>query len=252
MKKTLSILCMVIMTAAALKPAWAQEVRSMTFDRSTSAILPEANVILIEEKGMVKVMREINNTLPEGGQKVDLKKDDVVMGLNGKRIKTMQEFHDIYDGLEPKSEIKMAVRRGEDPFFVTFSKIDPADMPRGTRVMTRTFGGTGTSDQHTAVYTGGDGFNAGGYLVGEKGGSLVVNELLPYMHQVLGDIDIQKGDRILSLNGESMESLKPFMAAYTAIEAGAAMTILLNRNGEERTVRYDKPNAVVRSVQFRQ
>ena len=250
MKRILLPFIILTVIAVSAEHAFCQQVRRMTFDSSTTTILIEANVILTEEKGAVAVMIPINNKLPEGTPKADLKTKDVVMGINGKRVRTMKEFRDMYDVLKPKAEVKLAVKRGEDLFFVTFPKLDPEAMPKGVNVYGKTAVGTTGSGQRSITYSRREGYNAGGYTVNEKEGKVVIGELLVYKAQLLGDLDIAAEDRIVSLNGTPVESLSGFISSYQNVEAESAVTLEIERDGAVKTVSYKKPNSVTKSIQI--
>lgn len=240
MKKAMIVSVCMMLTVLTARPALSQQVQKMTFNAETNAILTEANVILNEEKGAVKVMMKINNTLPEGTPKVDLKRDDIVMGINGERIKTIKEFHALYDDLKPKTTIKLAVKRGDDLFFVSFPKIDPADLPGGGKSITMTSGGAAGSGSHRTTSTSQSGYDAGGYSVTEKDGRIVIVSLSPDKSTLLGDIDIEPGDCIQTLNGQKMTTLKEFFGSLSKLESGSSVVLEIERDGTVKSVSYRK------------
>ena len=53
---------------------------------------------------------------------VDLKTEDRILMANGKRIKTVADFKELYESLPVGEELKMGLRRGEEMRMASFQK----------------------------------------------------------------------------------------------------------------------------------
>lgn len=61
-----------------------------------------------------------------------------------------------------------------------------------------------------------------------------VNEVLP--KSTFEKLGIQKGDRILSYDGESVNSVGDSMELYDKLKKNAVKTIVIERNGQKQTI----------------
>ncbi len=68
-------------------------------------------------------------------QKLDLQKDDEILFVNGKKVKSMSDFKKYYGELKPGDEVKFGIKRNHQPMIVTFKK---CKVSKGMKIMTIT------------------------------------------------------------------------------------------------------------------
>ncbi|MCH7678947.1 hypothetical protein IID10_06205, partial [candidate division KSB1 bacterium] len=101
--------------------------------------LQEVQTILTSKDDTIKVMTVLPERMrPKGYGDIVLKENDEILMVNAKRVKTVQEFEELYNALEIGGTLKMGIRRKGDLMIESFKKIDPEDMPAGAHIMIRT------------------------------------------------------------------------------------------------------------------
>lgn len=73
-------------------------------------------------------------------QKLDLQKDDEIVFVNGKKVKSMSDFKTYYGELKPGDVVKFGIKRNSQPMIVSFKK---GEKSKGTKIMTITSDGKG-------------------------------------------------------------------------------------------------------------
>ncbi len=130
MKKILFSALLLVIGAFSNTKAIAQVRQTMTLDAETSLMLPELDALLVENDGEVKVMIRLGKETSKGaGDR--LEKGDLILMINGIRIKEIDKLKEIYAALEKGEEIKVGVRRGESRFIVSGIKGDKAESKSG-------------------------------------------------------------------------------------------------------------------------
>ncbi|MFQ5633391.1 MAG: hypothetical protein ACE5I1_31885, partial [bacterium] len=116
----------------------AQEMRSQASGQGEIFMIPELSALLREQGKVVKVeMAMPVDTRPTAYRKVDIKSGDIVLYLNGARIKRLKAFTSIYDSLQVGAPVEIGLKRDDVRFISSFKKADPKDLPqRKMMVMT--------------------------------------------------------------------------------------------------------------------
>lgn len=158
---------------------------------------------------------------PEQYRDLDVREGDVVLMMNGERIRDITTLRERYDALAVGDEVKLGLRRGTERFLVSFAKIDPAEMaadgPGEHRIMRRiSMDGGGDGDGEILTE-----FDA---LVGERDGGLRVVAKI-------GESELREGDVIVAINGKSLSSLAEFRELYGAVELGKMLRFDIVREG---------------------
>lgn len=111
--------------------------RTMTFNADDVAMLMETSSILSDEDGstIVKFMPP-TQAIAKEYQNVDLKTNDKILFINGKKVKKLADFKNAYNEIEIGKEIELGIKRDDERFFVKFTKCDPTKL-KG-RVMMKT------------------------------------------------------------------------------------------------------------------
>ncbi len=99
--------------------------------------LPELSAIIIKQEGKVSVVATMVRMRPADYKKVDVKQNDQIFMVNGKKIKSVKQLQNMYEDLAIGEEFKMAIKRGDDRKLVSFVKADPKKLPKH-KMMTKT------------------------------------------------------------------------------------------------------------------
>ena len=114
------LLFLMILISSVVLP---QQVKTIFNDNKPSEFIPEIKGVAVFENGKVS----IGFTFPTDSRKkeyqnVDLQKDDEIQFVNGKRIKTIEDFKKYFGNAEVGKEIKLGIKRNSERFIVAFIK----------------------------------------------------------------------------------------------------------------------------------
>ena len=215
--------------------------------------LKEVQTILTSQDDTIKVMTVLPERMrPKGYGDIVLKENDEILMVNAKRVKTVQEFEELYNALEIGGTLKVGIRRKGELMIESFKKIDPEDTPAGANIMIRT-GVSGEEGDHGGgmmrafTMDGGDSGDmrpwiGTGLILGEEEGTLKVMRIMEGMTGALGKADIKEGDEIKSLNGQKVETLDKFFETYEKLDTGSKVEIDYARAGKKMQAAFEKPN----------
>lgn len=106
-----------------------------TFNAGEAQMLPEIKGIVISENGKLVI-----GPMPSADQRgkeyqeIDLKSGDEIQFVNGKRVKTIEDFKKNYSEIKVGDEFKLGVKRGEQRFIVALKKSDAKAGPQIIRM----------------------------------------------------------------------------------------------------------------------
>jgi S1-C subfamily serine protease len=226
-------------------------------DAEGTAMIAGLGALIFEKDSVLTVehVMEAANR-PKAYQKVDLKQDDVILMVNGKRARTADELSMILDSLPVGEDIKLGVRRDKAMQIVSFKKAAPGDVPQIKMVMhtlpsdtaqegeggpqmkmiTRTEGGAG-SDGEFAVLMG------SGLIFKQEGDAVVVVGAMAHSKEALGNIEVNEGDRILKIQDKEVTDPAMLQGLYDSIAVGDSVRLVMARDGKEFTASFAKSEA---------
>ncbi len=194
--------------------------------------LPELASLITLQKGKIVVDNVFEkNMRPKGYESVDIQQGDIILMINGKKIKTIQDLKDAYSSAAVGSAVKFGIERNEQMTIVSFDKADPDKLPK-RKIMINNGGG---DDGHDIMIVPGTGL-----LVGSKGKEVTVDEILTDLPSSLKDADVKKGDIVTAINDVKVKSFKDFSEAYEKITIGDKVTFSTSRNGKEISFSFKK------------
>jgi S1-C subfamily serine protease len=214
------------LSAQGWSSAGGQQRTMMRFNADSSVMLREIMAIVADEGGTLKiVMVPPPDRRPQGMPDVDLQRGDEVGMAAGKRVKTIKELRDAYNASKPGEKFKLGVRRDGRPIVVNFTRKEEKEMPGGGMVIRR-----GPGDENSDV------FPALGLMLEKQGSAVVVSETMPHASK-----EIRKGDVVSSLNGTPIKNVADFAKALDATTVGDELSFILDRKGENVTVKMPRP-----------
>lgn len=243
----------ILTTIWGLHSASAQVTMRRSVDGDGAFHLKETQTILTSRDDTVSVLMVLPKKLrPEGYADVTLMENDKILMVNAKRVKTVQQFEEIYNGLEIGQTLKMGIQRNGQLLIESFSKIDPEKMPKGQNIMVQSENSGGAHAQDGMVFKGvvtDDSASEDdlrpwfgtGLMLGLEGDKVTVMQKMAGMKGALSQFDIKEGDEIKSLNGKKVESLDKFLAAYEEMEIGSQVELEYARSGKQMKVTFQKP-----------
>lgn len=188
-------------------------------------------------------------TRPKIYQDVDLKQDDLILMMNGKRLTSTADLSKAIDSLKVGDNIQLGLKRDGQLMVVSFAKADPTSLPKRQMMVMKFDGGKG----ETKIKLGGkdlripDGIKGVepvpglGVLIGTKDEKLVVAAVLPFMQENPGLKALVGGDQILSVSDKPVSAPADFIAAFTAVKVGEKFTFKILHAGKEAIISMTKP-----------
>jgi C-terminal processing protease CtpA/Prc len=223
-------------------------------DVDGTCMIGELGALIFEKDSTLTVEHVMTpEQRPTAYRDVDLQIDDVILMVNGKRVRTADGFNAILGGMSAGDKVQLGVRRDKNMQIVSFAKAAPEDLPQikmvtkalgdtegtgkeggeGMKTMTQTSGGPGSSDN--LVIIGGSGL-----IAREDSAGVVILLALPKAAELLDSATVEGGDRIVKLQGKDVKDLKTFRTALDAIEVGAKVNLVLSHDDEEYSVSFAK------------
>lgn len=203
------------------------------------------NFIMIsgEEPITVDMVRELGSSGSEYDAP-DLQEGDQILYINGQRVRKWGELEEAYDAIAVDEEVKLGIRRGSDTRIESFIKPSEEQLAASGIQMNRSVSGggvTATPGGGLSMQMSGSMENMqpwGGILIGEEEGSVkVVFATAPFEGSTM-----QQGDTIKMINGTAVETVKALIDAFDALDVGAEVKLTLDREGEDVTDTFSKPD----------
>ena len=180
--------------------------------------LRELGVVVGTEEGSDEIRLIV--VMPQS-REVALEKGDLVLMVDGVRIRDVGALREAYEAAEVGQVVKLGIRRGDQRFLTSFEKQEPEDLERGgTRMMM--IGGPGADFDDLQPLP------EFGVILGEKEGGLVVAMELP-----MGESAFQTDDVIRSINGREVSTLARFREIYEPVAVGDDVDLGGLRGDEE-------------------
>lgn len=214
--------------------------------------LPELGAVIIGGEKEIKVEAVMPaEHRPKTYKDIDLQNGDLILMMNAKRVKSVKEIEEIYNGLKAGEEVKLGIKRKEERFIASFAKADPKDLPQRMMMVMDTDNAGGQAGPTRRLVMGGREFSGDvaplpglGIIAGSKErGEVRVLDLMPNASQALGSVDIKKDDVIQTLNGEKIKSAVQLGELYEKIAVGAKVELHYRRGNKDMTASLAKPEA---------
>ncbi len=224
-------------------------------DMDGSAMIGELGALIFEKDSTLTVEHVMEaNQRPKAYKDVDLKKGDVILMANGKRMHTADDLNAILDSLTTGEDIKLGIRRDKDMQIVSFKKAAPEDLPQ-IKMVTQSMPGEwksggegGQGGPKTVMHTEGDAgpngqlavLGGSGLIFKQDSDAVVVLAIIPDAKDALGGADVQEGDRIIKIQDKDVTDLAMLQKTFDAIETGQKVSIILARDGKELPASFAK------------
>ncbi len=187
----------------------------------------ENEIIVLRELGVVAGPGEEDDEvrlmmlLPGTEREVALQKGDLILMVNGKRVRDVATLREAYDAADIGEVVKLGIRRGNERFLTSFEKKDPGEMEEGGAIRLVVGGPDSDFDDIHPL-------PEFGVLLAEKDGKVVVAMELP-----MGTPAFKKDDVVQSINGRAVASLEELRAAYELLAVGDDVALVVTRDSDE-------------------
>lgn len=206
--------------------AAAQQFVQRRLDPATSVLLSELGAIAEERDGAVTLTTVFPATSrADAYRNLDVQEGDVLLMAAGETLRNIGHLREMYEGVAVGGEVKLAVRRAEDRFLLSFAKADPETLTTGggghrRMVMVRGGGDVEVVEELGIVVRRGDG-------------------KLTIAAAVAPGTPLAEGDVLESLAGTAIATVAELRTALGKLAPGADVEVGIVRGGEARTVQLE-------------
>ncbi len=201
-----------------------------TLSMEDALIIREIGVVVVSKEKTLIVDIILGNN---DQQQADIKKDDIILMANGKKVQTINDLRTLYENTTAGNEFKMGLKRGEHLQIAAFVKKSDQELNKD--------GGHGGMVFKMEKKEGEEMLPALGLSFGTKKSGVVVSSVLPTAEKNFRSITPKEGDVIVSINGTRVVNAEAFVKAYDGVNEGESVTIVLSRRGKEMTETFTKP-----------
>ena len=210
----------------------------------------ELALLVMTENNSIKVEHILpTESRPEEYRDIEIKKDDEILMVNKKRVKSVTELKNVYDTAKISDKIKLGLRRGEEMFIIEFAKMDADRLPkRKIMVMSKTIDSSGGDKVRTKIFSNDmviddkegpvEILMGTGLIFQEKNGKIIVIKNMLNFDQVSS---IKEGAEVISLNNTEIKSLNQFCDSYKQLETGKEVKLVISFNKKQMEVVFEKP-----------
>lgn len=215
-------------------------------------MLPELGAVIIQDSSGISVAAmPPDGHVPKGYESVDLKEQDRLIMLAGKKLLKVADLREFYEKAAIGDTLKLGVKRGEQMRLVSIVKADPANLPQRQIKMIKDGGEAEGGPDWTGakteqVVTAGDGTTIVpelGLVLKPSNNGLMVEATLGNVGNLYPGGGPEKGDFIRKLNDRPVRSAEDFEAQFAAIATGAPVRLEYERGGKPLVVALDRPAA---------
>jgi PDZ domain-containing secreted protein len=223
----------------------AQHNKTMKFKKGEVTIIHGLGAIVknSDDKLLIEMVMP-NDQRPKDYKGVDLKKGDLIMMCNGKKVKTAADLDAVIETVKAGDEISLGIKRDKKMLIVSFPK---ADQGQGGQmmVMTQEIDGGGDADVHTSMNFNGKEvedvvlLEVGIVLQKIDNGFTVLAVMDRVAESIEGSLP-KEGDLIVSLNGQMEDDVSAFHKMYGSIDNGEKIKLTFSRDGKELSCSFVK------------
>lgn len=229
--------------AALAAPLSGQEM--LMLDAESMLALPELAALAEMDGDELRIRMPLPaQQRPAANRDFDIQRGDVILMIDGKRIRDLETARSVYGAAEVGSEMAMALQRGSDRRIIRFEKMEEVGLEE---MLTGGSGhaahGDGGMVMQRLVMDGGAApvpFPALGILGSETDDGVSVMMVLPMVDTVL-----EKDDLIVSLAGRAVDGTDSIKEALETLESGSEIDVKVRRAGEELTLRQTLSDAQI-------
>jgi PDZ domain-containing secreted protein len=177
--------------------------------------LQEVGAYIIKEKDKIKVqfVAPENKRLP-GYQNVDLKKDDIILKVNGHDAKKISELKESYENLKVGKDLKLEVKRGKNIIMVAVKKADPKILPKRHAV------NPDFKKMENKVLLEGYGI-----LIAKINEKPMIEKLFMNDNALVIKAGLKGGDLLTNINGQQIKTFTQFKTIFDNLNSGQNVNI---------------------------
>lgn len=200
-------------------------------------------VIMLRDKAITVDMVNPPDQRAKEYQAVDIKKDDVVLMINGKKAAALADVKAAYDSAAVGQEVKLGIRRGKEMMIASFAKADQSKIAQQQVVAFETEAGgdvaLGEGDKKVMKLGPGDGnlviVSEMALILTEVDSKIAVTGIMDSENAVVKKTGIALNDILSEIQSIKVKTLKEFSEVYDKLKIGDEFTVLF-QHGDKTVV----------------
>ena len=175
---------------------------------------------------------------------IDINEGDTILYFNAEKVKSAKEIEKLYNSIAVGGGIKLGIKRGPEMHLISYAKIDPANLPQGQRMVVRTMDkdpDMKMMDSDKVIIKKTDNMlplMSEGIILEEVENAVQISETFDVKNNLF-----KKGDIIVSMNDQSVKTIKEFDEMYQKINIGSEISLNIQRAQNNLKLVYNKSKA---------
>ncbi|MDZ4700360.1 MAG: PDZ domain-containing protein [Rhodothermales bacterium] len=232
-----TILLAPLFAASLLAPPAAGQAFTFEADQNNPIAMMQVpgGMVVVRGGSEVRIERVLYPPSVAQADKLDLTEGDLILYINGERVGSAEEVNTRFAALEVGSEVKVGIQRGEQKMIRTFNKPEPqsGNVSGGFQFIES---GGGEMLANVVLWPA-------GFVVGEKEGAVVVENVMPLPDKAPELAPIEAGDVIVSLNAKYITTTAELIEWYEAIPVGESVKVEVEKKGIGSIIVFSKRQA---------
>ncbi len=234
------------------------EPKTMVFKKGDVFLLSEfGGVVKLENGNAVLEFIMPEDKRSKEYQKVDLENGDVILMINGKKIRSIEDLENNYDLVTVGDNIKLGIKRDGAMMIVSFPKGEEQSEGGQKMMIIKSGDVEGEEDsgeqpnvQIKTLHVGENSFLISelGILLEETDSGLYVLEVLPQKPFTAKNESVKGGEKLISIDNKKVQTIAEFSKIYDEIPEGDPAQIVCEKNGSQTTVKFVKEAPQTKSV----
>jgi C-terminal processing protease CtpA/Prc len=181
--------------------------------------LPEVGALIVQFKNTYKVQFVAPENFRQAPYKnIDLRKDDIIMTVNGQSVKKIEDIKNTYIKLKIGQDFRLGVKRNKLTLAFDIMKGDPKNFPQKKSLPPVV--------QHwdNKVFVSGL-----GVVIINVNDKPMLNKLVNKDNEVIKKAGLTEGDLLTNLNGQIVKSFGQFKSSWESISPGNDVNLQFNK-----------------------
>jgi C-terminal processing protease CtpA/Prc len=180
--------------------------------------LPEIGALVVQYNNSNKVQFVApENARLADYKNIDLRKDDIILTVNGQSVKKIADIKNAYNNLQIGQSFKLGIKRNKQTLSVDIPKADPKNLPQK-----KTFSSDKHSDNKILV-------TGIGVLIINVNEKPMINKLFKKDDEEIKKAGLSEGDLLTQLNGQSINTFTQFKSSWESINPGQDVNLRFNK-----------------------
>jgi PDZ domain-containing secreted protein len=206
---------------------FAQEKHDVKLETDEVFNLPEVGALIVLFKNTFKIQFVAPENVRQAPYKnIDLRKDDIIMTVNGQNVKKIAEIKNAYNKLKIGQDFRLGIKRNKQTLLVNILKADPKNLPQK-----KSFS---PFDQHSDNKVLLSGL---GVVIINVNDKPMINKIFNKDNEEIKKAGLSEGNLLTFMNGQAIKTFSQFKTSWESFSAGQDINLWFDKT---KTVSFKK------------